>query len=408
MIVRIDGREGARAVAERMRKRIEETPVYFGDRLILVTASVGIATAAPPHMHESPDRAAGRRRPGAVPGQGRGAQPLRRVSRPDCRACGGLPCQVKERPAGAAGLPSALFAFYSGALSHCRSSAGARRTGCPPAATALHARTPLRKDLLVDAASRLLTFLLVCLFGLGPARRRGGAAAGRGLDAAVVGQGEGPGRGHRHRRLQGRGLVPDHRAQHGGGRAGQEQGLPRSLRRDEHPHVPGHGLSRSARTSRSSPCPPTAPSPCPGGTASSSTCRPAGRARASGCTSQGINYRANIWVNGKQIAKPEDGGRAPCAPTSSTSPSTSSPAPRTWWRCEVWTPKENDLAITFVDWNPAPPDKSMGLWREVYLSTQRPGGRPLPRRDRRRERAGQRQRPADRDRAGGERHRPSR
>jgi len=28
----------------------------------------------------------------------------------------------------------------------------------------------------------------------------------------------------------------------------------------------------------------------------------------------------------------------------------------------------NSLAITFVDWNPAPPDKNMGLWREVYLT----------------------------------------
>jgi diguanylate cyclase (GGDEF)-like protein len=54
VIVRIDGREGARAVAERMRKRIEETPVHFGGVLIPITASAGIATAAPPHMHESP------------------------------------------------------------------------------------------------------------------------------------------------------------------------------------------------------------------------------------------------------------------------------------------------------------------------------------------------------------------
>jgi len=33
---------------------------------------------------------------------------------------------------------------------------------------------------------------------------------------------------------------------------------------------------------------------------------------------------------------------------------------------------ENSLAITFVDWNPAPPDKNMGLWREVYLTTSGP------------------------------------
>jgi len=35
---------------------------------------------------------------------------------------------------------------------------------------------------------------------------------------------------------------------------------------------------------------------------------------------------------------------------------------------QVWAPTENSLAITFVDWNPAPPDKNMGLWREVYLT----------------------------------------
>ena len=39
---------------------------------------------------------------------------------------------------------------------------------------------------------------------------------------------------------------------------------------------------------------------------------------------------------------------------------------------QVWAPTENSLAITFVDWNPAPPDKNMGLWREVYLTTSGP------------------------------------
>jgi exo-1,4-beta-D-glucosaminidase len=39
---------------------------------------------------------------------------------------------------------------------------------------------------------------------------------------------------------------------------------------------------------------------------------------------------------------------------------------------QVFAPTENDLAITFVDWNPAPPDKNMGLWREVYLTASGP------------------------------------
>src|SRR5262249_32672012 len=36
---------------------------------------------------------------------------------------------------------------------------------------------------------------------------------------------------------------------------------------------------------------------------------------------------------------------------------------------EVFAPEEKDLAITWVDWNPSPPDKNMGLWRGVTLWT---------------------------------------
>lgn len=32
------------------------------------------------------------------------------------------------------------------------------------------------------------------------------------------------------------------------------------------------------------------------------------------------------------------------------------------------TNKDTDLAITFVDWAPPPPDNSMGIWREIELS----------------------------------------
>jgi exo-1,4-beta-D-glucosaminidase len=30
---------------------------------------------------------------------------------------------------------------------------------------------------------------------------------------------------------------------------------------------------------------------------------------------------------------------------------------------EVFAPTEKDLAINWVDWNPAPADKNLGLWR---------------------------------------------
>ena len=39
---------------------------------------------------------------------------------------------------------------------------------------------------------------------------------------------------------------------------------------------------------------------------------------------------------------------------------------------ETFAQTENDLGINFVDWNPAPADKSMGLWRDVYLEQSGP------------------------------------
>jgi two-component system cell cycle response regulator len=54
VVVRTESHEGARAVAERMRKRLVETPIYHEGKLIPVTTSAGVATAAPPHLYESP------------------------------------------------------------------------------------------------------------------------------------------------------------------------------------------------------------------------------------------------------------------------------------------------------------------------------------------------------------------
>src|SRR5207248_2044520 len=39
---------------------------------------------------------------------------------------------------------------------------------------------------------------------------------------------------------------------------------------------------------------------------------------------------------------------------------------------EVAAPTANDLGITWWDWNPTPPDKDMGLWKEVYLTANGP------------------------------------
>ena len=86
---------------------------------------------------------------------------------------------------------------------------------------------------------------------------------------------------------------------------------------------------------------------------------------------RGINYRAEIWINGKKVAGSDEvvgafrryefnvtqyvhaGGKNAIA-------------------VAVSAPKAGELGITWVDWNPTPPDKDMGLWQEVVVSTSGP------------------------------------
>jgi exo-1,4-beta-D-glucosaminidase len=83
---------------------------------------------------------------------------------------------------------------------------------------------------------------------------------------------------------------------------------------------------------------------------------------------KGINYRANVWLNGKRIANSNDVAGAWCTYEFNVTEALK-PEAENVLAVQVFAPTENDLAITFVDWNPAPPDKNMGLWREVYLTT---------------------------------------
>ena len=85
----------------------------------------------------------------------------------------------------------------------------------------------------------------------------------------------------------------------------------------------------------------------------------------------GVNYRADVWLNGKQIASKNDiagvwrffelslaGGL--------------SYGRENVLAIEVFPPTPDDLAITWVDWSPAPPDKNTGLFRDVYLTASGP------------------------------------
>ena len=85
---------------------------------------------------------------------------------------------------------------------------------------------------------------------------------------------------------------------------------------------------------------------------------------------RGINYRANIFLNGKQIANSDDVAGA--WRTYEFNVTDEIKSGMNALAVQVWAPTENSLAITFVDWNPAPPDKNMGLWRDVYLTASGP------------------------------------
>jgi len=86
---------------------------------------------------------------------------------------------------------------------------------------------------------------------------------------------------------------------------------------------------------------------------------------------QGINYRANIWVNGQRIADLEQVAGA-WRTYEFDITKVARPGAENVVAVQVFAPTETDLAITFVDWNPAPPDKNMGLWRDVYITATGP------------------------------------
>jgi exo-1,4-beta-D-glucosaminidase len=86
---------------------------------------------------------------------------------------------------------------------------------------------------------------------------------------------------------------------------------------------------------------------------------------------RGINYRANVFLNGKEIANSDQIAGAWRTYELNVTEA-AKPGAINVLAVQVWAPTETDLAITFVDWNPAPPDKNMGLWREVYFTGSGP------------------------------------
>src|SRR5208282_1804879 len=78
-----------------------------------------------------------------------------------------------------------------------------------------------------------------------------------------------------------------------------------------------------------------------------------------------------IWLNGQQVAAAKDVAGAYRTYDFDVTRLLFAAKPNVL-AVETFAPTEKDLAITWVDWNPAPPDKNMGLWREVYLEATGP------------------------------------
>jgi exo-1,4-beta-D-glucosaminidase len=85
----------------------------------------------------------------------------------------------------------------------------------------------------------------------------------------------------------------------------------------------------------------------------------------------GINYRANVWLNGGRVAGAlEVAGAFRCHELDVTRfVRTGGPNALA---VEVFAPEPGDLAFMWVDWNPTPADKNMGLWGDVYLTHSGP------------------------------------
>jgi exo-1,4-beta-D-glucosaminidase len=85
----------------------------------------------------------------------------------------------------------------------------------------------------------------------------------------------------------------------------------------------------------------------------------------------GINNRANVWINGEKIA---DAKGVAGAYRTFEFDITSALVKKGMnvVAVEVFAQTQTDLGINWVDWNPTPPDKNMGLWKDVYLTTSGP------------------------------------
>jgi exo-1,4-beta-D-glucosaminidase len=81
-----------------------------------------------------------------------------------------------------------------------------------------------------------------------------------------------------------------------------------------------------------------------------------------------INYKANIWLNGKLVADTSEiEGAYRLFDLDITR--YAEPGKDNCLALEIFPPKGMDLTITWVDWNPTAPDRAMGIWYDVFIKS---------------------------------------
>jgi exo-1,4-beta-D-glucosaminidase len=84
-----------------------------------------------------------------------------------------------------------------------------------------------------------------------------------------------------------------------------------------------------------------------------------------------INYKANIWLNGHLLADTSEIQGAYRLYDLNIS-DFAAPGKKNCLALEIFPPKGTDLTITWVDWNPTPPDRGMGIWYDVSIHSSGP------------------------------------
>jgi exo-1,4-beta-D-glucosaminidase len=79
----------------------------------------------------------------------------------------------------------------------------------------------------------------------------------------------------------------------------------------------------------------------------------------------GISYRADIWVNGHQVASHDTLAGSFRRFTVDVTPFVVTG--KNVIALKIFRAQKQDLTIGFVDWNPEPADHNMGIWRDIHL-----------------------------------------